>query len=220
MLNIVFEDKDKIIVNKPSGQLSQSGKNFDLDVVSEVLNYRRMKKEEPYAAIINRLDRNVSGLVLLAKNKQAAARYSKIMQQGTSFNKQYHALVCGQLESDCGEYVDYLVKDGKENTSHVATKDTKDAKEAKLTYEVIRYDSQNDVTLVKINLLTGRHHQIRVQFSSRNHVLLGDYKYDKKEHKTAMDELVKACALKRNEIALCATSITVDGKEFSIKYPV
>ena len=67
MLNIVYEDKNKIILNKPAGQLSQSGKSFEVDLVSEVLAYRKSKGEEAYAAIINRLDRPVSGLVLMAR---------------------------------------------------------------------------------------------------------------------------------------------------------
>lgn len=81
MLNVIYEDKDKIIVNKPAGQLSQSARGFDMDLVSEVLTYRKNKGEEAYAAIINRLDRPVSGLVLIAKNKKEAARLSALMQR-------------------------------------------------------------------------------------------------------------------------------------------
>ena len=81
-MDIVYEDKDKIILNKPAGQLSQSGKSFEMDLVSEVLTYRKSKGEEAYAAIINRLDRPVSGLVLMAKNKKEAARLSLLMQKG------------------------------------------------------------------------------------------------------------------------------------------
>ena len=75
MLNVIYEDKDKIIVNKPAGQLSQSARGFDMDLVSEVLTYRKNKGEEAYAAIINRLDRPVSGLVLIAKNKKEAIEH-------------------------------------------------------------------------------------------------------------------------------------------------
>ena len=72
MLDIIYEDKNMIVVNKPAGQLVQSGRSFELDLTSEVLNYRREKGEEAYAAVINRLDRPVSGLVLFAKNKKDA----------------------------------------------------------------------------------------------------------------------------------------------------
>ena len=87
MLNIIYEDKDIIIVNKPSGQLSQGARGFDLDLVSEVMTYNRSKGNPAYAAIINRLDRPVSGLVLIAKNKSAAAAYSTAMQKNGGFNK-------------------------------------------------------------------------------------------------------------------------------------
>lgn len=78
--------------------MTQSARSFDTDLVSEVLTYRRSKKETAYAAVINRLDRPVGGLVLFAKTKQAAARLSKEMQQNT-LNKQYYALICGNRSS-------------------------------------------------------------------------------------------------------------------------
>ena len=111
MLNIIYEDKDIIIVNKPSGQLSQGARGFDLDLVSEVMTYNRSKGNPAYAAIINRLDRPVSGLVLIAKNKSAAAAYSTAMQKNGGFNKQYEALVCGKLPEESGIFVDYLVQE-------------------------------------------------------------------------------------------------------------
>ena len=87
-VKIIYEDTEKLIVEKPAGVLTQSARSFDTDIVSEVLTYRRSKKETAYAAVINRLDRPVGGLVLFAKTKQAAARLSKEMQQNT-LNKQY-----------------------------------------------------------------------------------------------------------------------------------
>lgn len=89
--------------------MTQSARSFDTDLVSEVLTYRRSKKETAYAAVINRLDRPVGGLVLFAKTKQAAARLSKEMQQNT-LNKQYYALICGKPEQSKGTFVDYLQK--------------------------------------------------------------------------------------------------------------
>ena len=127
MLNVIYEDKDKIIVNKPAGQLSQSARGFDMDLVSEVLTYRKNKGEEAYAAIINRLDRPVSGLVLIAKNKKEAARLSALMQR-ESLCKQYLVLVCGRPHSDTGTFTDYLLKNGKDNTSNVVSKEQAGAK--------------------------------------------------------------------------------------------
>lgn len=252
MLNIIHETKDILIVNKPSGQLSQGTKGFDLDLVSEVMTYNASQGKPAYAAIINRLDRPVSGLVLIAKNKSAAAKYSTLMQKDGGFNKQYEALICGKLSEPKGTFVDYLKKDGRTNTSAVvpanAAANDKEAKLSKLEYEVISYDEVKDITHVRIHLITGRHHQIRVQFASRRHPLVGDYKYagagsscdiihdtvhapscdttsgsncgmdsdSKYTMKYDMDSAVKAAALKRNQIALCAVSLTVENKTYSV----
>ena len=181
MLNIIHETKDIIIVNKPAGQLSQGAKGFDLDLVSEVMTYNASQGKPAYAAIINRLDRPVSGLVLIAKNKSAAAKYSTLMQKDGGFNKQYEALICGKLSEPKGTFVDYLKKDGRTNTSSIVPADAaandKEAKLSKLEYEVISYDEVKDITHVRIHLITGRHHQIRVQFASRKMPLAGDTRY-------------------------------------------
>lgn len=233
MLNIIHETKDIIIVNKPAGQLSQGAKGFDLDLVSEVMTYNASQGKPAYAAIINRLDRPVSGLVLIAKNKSSAARFSTLMQKDGGFNKQYEALICGKLSEPQGIFVDYLKKDGRSNTSAVVPADTaandKEAKLSKLEYEVISYNEELNISHVRIHLITGRHHQIRVQFASRMHPLVGDYKYaaDSSTGHNAdsatgcdatydMDSAVRAVHLKRNQIALCAVSLTVEGKTFSV----
>lgn len=205
-MNIIYEDSDKILINKPAGQLTQSGKSFDLDLVSEVMTYRRQKGEPAYAAVINRLDRPVSGVVLMAKNKTAAARYSNIMQQ-EGFNKEYLALVHGTFDEKTGSMTDYLQKT-KDNTAivlegsdlslvsadnHADAKLPADAKLAKLTYEVVSTfssscnpgssnspDTQSTastISLVRIHLITGRFHQIRAQFAHRDHAVLNDKKY-------------------------------------------
>ena len=211
MLNIIHETKDIIIVNKPAGQLSQGAKGFDLDLVSEVMTYNASQGKPAYAAIINRLDRPVSGLVLIAKNKSAAAKYSTLMQKEGGFNKQYEALICGKLSEPKGTFVDYLKKDGRTNTSAIVPADAaandKDAKLSKLEYEVISYDEVKDITHVRIHLITGRHHQIRVQF-------VGDYKYATAD--CGMDNAVKAVALKRNQITLCAVSLTIENETFRV----
>lgn len=202
MLNIIHETKDIIIVNKPAGQLSQGAKGFDLDLVSEVMTYNASQGKPAYAAIINRLDRPVSGLVLIAKNKSAAAKYSTLMQKEGGFNKQYEALICGKLSELKGTFVDYLKKDGRTNTSAIVPADAaandKEAKLSKLEYEVISYDEVKDITHVRIHLITGRHHQIRVQFASRRHPLVGDYKYATAD--CGMDNAVKAVALKETRL--------------------
>lgn len=227
-MEIIYEDKDKIILKKEAGQLTQSGKNFDLDMVSEVMNYRKRKGEPSYAAVINRLDRPVSGVVLMAKNKESAARYSKIMQQ-QGFCKQYYALVYGKMEEPKAVLSDYIEKT-KDNTavisgdSSISATDNKNAKLAELDYEVISETEIDgtEISLLKINLHTGRFHQIRIQLASRGHAIIGDGKYMSacgEKHlniEPVSGTALKKMGMKPREIALCAHSINVDGKEYGV----
>lgn len=232
MLKVIYEDKDKLIVDKKAGQLSQSGKSVDVDLVSEVLAYRKKKKEEVYAAIINRLDRPVAGLVLFAKNKEAAARYSREVQDKGSISKIYEAYVYGKVDCKKETLVDYLIHDKVNNTSSIydmtqSMQDNEDLKEARLEYELLSYDEESNVSRIRIKLMTGRHHQIRVQFASRGHAILGDYKYleianqflrDRNEKNISMEEfdlLTKKYRLRRNTIALAAVELEVDGQKFT-----
>lgn len=224
-VKIIYEDTEKLIVEKPAGVLTQSARSFDTDLVSEVLTYRRSRKETAYAAVINRLDRPVGGLVLFAKTKQAAARLSKEMQQNT-LNKQYYALICGKPEQSKGTFVDYLQKDAKANLSKVVSKESKEAKRAELEYEVLKTvyvqaHEQMPVTLVKIHLITGRHHQIRVQFASRGLPLLGDTRYGGQTEADCRMALQKSGKplIQRYEIALCAYALTVDKKTYELALP-
>ena len=175
----------------------------EMDLVSEVLTYRKSKGEEAYAAIINRLDRPVSGLVLMAKNKKEAARLSLLIQKGT-LCKHYQVLVCGKPDSDEGELVDNLIKDAKNNESSVVSKGTAGSKEAILKYRLLSY------------LITGRHHQIRVQLASRNMPVAGDGKYGG-NMAVQVAERIKGIRIKRGCIALCAVSLKVDGKLYEVK---
>lgn len=221
-MEIIYEDKDKIILKKEAGQLTQSGKNFDLDMVSEVMNYRKRKGEPSYAAVINRLDRPVSGVVLMAKNKESAARYSQIMQQ-QGFCKQYYALVYGKMEESKAVLSDHIEKT-RDNTAVISDKNNKNAKYAELDYEIVSEAEIDgtEISLLKINLHTGRFHQIRVQLASRGHAVVGDGKYmsvcgEKHLNIEPVSGLeLKNIGMKPREIALCAHSINVDGKEYSV----
>lgn len=177
---IVYEDENIIICNKPAGIASQSERGFEQDLLSQVLTYRTGKKEAAYAAIINRLDKPVGGLVLFAKNKRAAAELSALKGEH-SIEKEYFALVEGKI-MEKGEYTDFLAKDKKNNISKIVNENTRDAKKALLIYEPLSYKIIDGVeyTRLKIRLLTGRHHQIRVQMSGHGHPLYGDVKYNKR----------------------------------------
>lgn len=229
MIKIIYEDNEKLIVDKKAGQLSQSGKGMEPDLVSEVLNYRKRKGEEVYVAIINRLDRPVAGLVLFAKTKEAAAKYSKEVQDKGSISKVYEAYVYGKFDCKKETLTDYLIHDKLNNTSSVwegdkqDAKEIGDAKEARLDYEVLSYDEATNLTKISVKLYTGRHHQIRVQLASRGHAIIGDYKYFQMANeklggeaisKETFDGLVRKCKLRRNTIALAAVELEVDGQKF------
>lgn len=200
-LDIIYEDKEMIVCNKPAGVLAQSDRSFAVDMVSSLMAYRKQKGEDTYIGVINRLDRNVSGLMVFAKSSKSAGKLNKLMQAQT-FNKNYYALVPGKLEEEAGMYEDYLIKNGKTNMSTVCKSRDNGAKQARLEYEVVEYREKENVSLVRIKLLTGRHHQIRVQFASRGHALIGDTKYGTSEG--------------ASRIMLEAYSLDIEGKHLEI----
>ena len=114
--------------------------------------------------------------MVFARTSKAASRLSEQVRN-KQIHKKYLAIVDGKLEEQEGTFKDYLVKNEKTNMSRVASSKDKNAKEAILDYEVIKYNEEINLSVVKIDLHTGRHHQIRVQFASRGHSLCGDQKY-------------------------------------------
>ena len=178
-MKVLYEDNHIIVVEKMPNVPSQADKTGDEDMLTIIKSYLKEKYNKPgnvYLGLVHRLDRPVGGVMVFAKTSKAASRLSEEIRNKT-FKKTYLAIVNGKMESESGEYVDYLWKDEKQNTSYVVKKGKKNSKLAKLNYEVIAYNEKENVSLVKINLQTGRHHQIRVQFSSRMHALYGDSKY-------------------------------------------
>lgn len=177
-LKIAYEDNHILICEKPVGVASQSERGFETDLTSAVLTHRSSKGEPVTAHIINRLDKPVGGLVLFAKDKATAAGLSALSGEH-SIEKKYYAVVKGHLEGK-GEFTDYLLKDAKANLSKVTEKGVSGAKKASLSFEALEYKEIQGVeyTLVRVRLHTGRHHQIRVQFSHRGYPLYGDMKYN------------------------------------------
>lgn len=219
---IIYEDDKMLICKKKAGVLAQANRSFDQDMVSALMAYRKRKKEDTYVAVINRLDRPVEGLMVFAKTREEAARLSKLMQKNT-FDKTYIAVVIGKLNQQSGVLEDYILKDSKNNISHIVNKGVKDAKYAKLSYEVIKTQeieladgTNQQVSWVKIQLETGRHHQIRVQFASRGNVLVGDVKYQKNAD-VDMRMLTKALHISPNTLALCASKLTIGDRHFEVE---
>lgn len=184
---ILYEDDTVIVCVKPQGVPSQADHTKDEDVVNyfkSLLYDRDRMDEEPYLAIIHRLDRPVGGIMVLAKNQQAAADLSDQVQDGTMV-KFYQAIVTGELPDECGTLTDYLLKDGKTNTTRIVPKGTKGAKQAVLDYEVLDVFETDEgiLSYILIQLLTGRHHQIRVQLANQGAGIWGDTKYNPKFQK-------------------------------------
>lgn len=179
MLNVIYEDNHIIVVEKPCNIPSQADKTGDEDMLTLIKSYIKEKYNKPgevFLGLVHRLDRPVGGIMVFARTSKAASRLSESIRL-KDFSKKYLAVVEGKFENKAGTLEDYLFKDEALNKSRVVSKDKKGAKLAKLTYEVI--EEYENISLVKINLETGRHHQIRVQFANSGHPLVGDQKYGK-----------------------------------------
>ena len=174
-LEVIYEDNHLLVVNKPINIPMQKDSSNDEDLLSICKNYLKVKYNKPgnvYLGLVHRLDRPVSGVCVFAKTDKAASRLSKQIANH-EFKKEYLAVVYDNGLTDKGTFKDKLLKDNKTNMVKVDEK----GKDASLDYEVI--NRKDNLALVKINLHTGRSHQIRVQFSSRNHPLWGDQRYNK-----------------------------------------
>ena len=183
-LNVLFEDNHIIVVEKPVNIPSQSDKTGDKDMLSIMKEYLKEKYQKPgnvYLGLIHRLDRPVGGVMVFAKTSKAAARLSEQVRNKI-FQKRYLVIVNGEMEQKSGVLEDYLIKNEKNNMSKVTDQNNSRAKIASLDYEVLKYDSELNLSVLKVNLHTGRHHQIRVQLSSRNHSIYGDQKYGGRGH--------------------------------------
>ena len=177
MLNVIFEDNHLLVVEKPVNILSQGDNTNDDDMVNLLKKYLKEKYNKPgnvFVGLVHRLDRPVGGIMVFAKTSKSASRLSKQIAD-KEFKKTYYAVIKGNLKEK-DTLVDYLAKDNKKNISFVTTKDK--GKYSKLDYTIT--DKIDNLNLVKINLETGRPHQIRVQFSSRGFPLYGDIKYGNK----------------------------------------
>ena len=178
-LKIIYEDNHIIVVEKIPNVPSQEDETGDISMVSLIKDYIKEKYNKPgnvYLGLVHRLDRPVGGVMVFAKTSKAASRLSNEVREKV-FKKEYLAIVDGKLEKEKGILENYLYKDKKTNTSYVVGKNKKEAKLAKLDYEVIKYDKEKNLSLLKINLHTGRHHQIRVQLENIGHSIYGDQRY-------------------------------------------
>ena len=176
-INIIYEDNHLIVVEKPANMPTCIDASKDQDLLSILKKYLKEKYHKPgnvYLGLVHRLDRPTQGIMVFAKTSKAAERLTKEINN-KEFKKTYYAVIDGIIKKEHGTMTDYLKKDEKNNTSYISDES---GKLAILDYELI--DTKENLSLVKINLKTGRHHQIRVQMASRNYPLYGDHKYNKR----------------------------------------
>lgn len=204
---IVYEDEAVLVIRKPAGLATESAGIGQKDVVSELKNYVAKKNpgKMPYLGVVHRLDQPVEGLLVFAKTKKAAENLTAQLGKGT-LKKEYLAVVCGKVPENTGRLVDYLAKEKgmavvKDAADAQAKKDADaQAKKAVLTY--MKKAETGSLTLLAVQIETGRFHQIRAQLSHAGFPILGDEKYGSEESK----ELSRKKKIRFT--ALCAASLS------------
>lgn len=175
-ISVIYEDNHIIVVEKPINVPTCEDDSKDIDLLSLVKFYLKEKYNKPgnvYLGLVHRLDRPVGGIMVFAKTSKAASRLNEQIREN-KIEKKYYCVVSGILKNKSDILKDYLLKDSKMNKVVV----NKKGKYAELDYKVLA--EKENLSLIEVNLHTGRSHQIRVQFSSRNYPLFGDQKYNKK----------------------------------------
>ncbi len=178
-LNVLYEDNQVIVVVKPQNVPSQADESGDMDLLSMVKAYVKEKYNKPgeaFIGLVHRLDRPTGGIMVFARNSKSASRLSAQLVSH-EMKKTYYAVCQGVPQIKSGSLVNYLKKDEKENIVKIVPQSEQGVKKAELTYKVLQ--NSDTESLVEVNILTGRSHQIRVQFAGIGCPLLGDNKYGK-----------------------------------------
>ncbi|RKM58875.1 RluA family pseudouridine synthase [Butyrivibrio sp. CB08] len=216
-IRVIYEDQDILVCHKAAGMATEGARAGRLDLISAARNYLARKNREvdkgrqrnlpPYVATINRLDQAVEGVIVLAKNKKAASDLADQIKKRNA-TKYYYALCQGLFPEKEGEVTGFVIRREDTGLAQVISEGVKDSfdegavtlengekvrliggdvKEAKLEYQVV---AENDgVSLLRVHLLTGRFHQIRVQLASLGHPILGDDKYGTADSKALSEEM-------------------------------
>lgn len=220
---IIYEDAQILVCSKPAGLATQTARVGQKDLVSIMMNHVSADTEgKPYLGLINRLDQPVSGLVLFAKDPKSAASLAK-EQQMHDMTKEYRTAVLGKLDVKNGYMSDYIISDSRTNTSRVTDDKEDGAKKAVLGFDVMKEMTLSEtadilhvgaaaedmaacgddscehmISIIGIHLITGRHHQIRLQMSHAGLPILGDSKYGNDESRRV------SASLGIKDVALCA----------------
>ena len=179
-MKIEYEDNHLLIINKASGELSQSDYTKDPSLVDKLKNYLKVKYQKSgnvYLGLVNRLDRPTTGLLIFTKTSKALSRMNKLLKE-RKIKKTYWAITEENPEFDEGKLINYLIKNQSKNKSFVVSENYPKAKKAVLSYKKIK--KLKNYYLLEIILETGRHHQIRCQLSNIGCYIKGDIKYGAK----------------------------------------
>lgn len=211
-MKILYEDDEIIVCVKEAGVATQTKQIGQRDMESMLKTYRMQRGEPAYIGVVHRLDQPVSGVMVFAKTKEAAADLSRQVSTKAA-DKFYYAVTDGVPDKKEGILEDYLIRDGKTNTSKVVSAKTKEAKRAELSYVVL--EKTNTQALLSIKLATGRHHQIRVQMANAGWPLVGDRKYNFKENMRQGYQPMSLCSYK----LVITHPVTRKKMEFEIENP-
>lgn len=176
----IYEDNHIIIVEKEPGEIVQGDKTGDKPLSEIVKEYLKEKYNKPgnvFCGVVHRIDRPVSGIVIFAKTSKALARLNDMLRKN-EIHKTYWALVEGKPENDEATLEDYLVSDGRINKTFISGKENPEAKKSVLQYKTVKEGDR--YTILEVNLLTGRKHQIRAQLANIGNPIKGDLKYGAK----------------------------------------
>jgi len=187
-VTILYEDRYLIVCEKPVGVESQRSSKGGEDMLTLLEKYREEKGEDRYVGLVHRLDTATGGAMIYSKRADMTGKLSALVQSA-DYKKTYLAVVHGEPEEKSGEMRDLLFHDKMKNKSYATDKKREGVKEAILNYRVLSTEVKEDgnkLSLVEIELITGRTRQIRVQFASRKMPLVGDGKYGSRDNKASM----------------------------------
>lgn len=176
-MEVVYEDNHVIVVNKKAGEIVQGDKTGDTPLSEIIKQYLKEKYNKPgnvFCGVVHRIDRPVSGLVIFARTSKALERLNRMLREG-NIHKTYRALVEGTPEREEATLENWLVSDGRINKTFITDSRNPEAKLSKLRYRTVARGDR--YTLLEIELLTGRKHQIRAMLSGIGHPIKGDLKY-------------------------------------------
>ena len=182
MLNVIYEDNHILVVIKQQNIPTQKDESCDkcmVDMVEEYLKEKYNKPGNAYVGLVHRLDRPTGGVMVFAKTSKAATRLSEQIKDGT-FKKKYFAVVNGKLKNSKDHLINYLKKNTRDNIVEIVPESVFGAKKAELEYSVL--DCKNNLSLLNVDLFTGRSHQIRVQLKNIGNSIVGDAKYGNKQN--------------------------------------